>query len=124
MSNPLQWLKLPTDPELQSSDPSNDNYKPLKHRLVTRTSGKLPFECQKIAKTLTFFSKKLTKILFFKKFAIFRRVRFTALNITCVIGFVKILLFLEKGLFVEVLPAFVLYACLIDSYHAAQHTDF
>ena len=55
MSNPLQWLKLPTDPELQSSDPSNDNYKPLKHRLVTRTSGKLPFECQKIAKTLTFF---------------------------------------------------------------------
>ena len=28
-------------------------------------SGKLPFECQKIAQNLTFFSKKLTKIVIF-----------------------------------------------------------
>ena len=34
-------------------------------------SGKLPFDCQKIAKNFTFFSKKLTKIfIFFNKIAI------------------------------------------------------
>ena len=54
---------------------------------LTWPSGKLPFECQKIAKNLTFFSKKLTKIvIFFHKMssfcqffdiqmAIFRKVR-------------------------------------------------
>ena len=33
--------------------------------LETKPSGKLPFDCQKIAKNLTFFSKKLTKIVIF-----------------------------------------------------------
>ena len=35
--------------------------------LVTWTSGKLPFDCQKIAKNLTFFPKKLPKIVIFSK---------------------------------------------------------
>jgi len=42
--------------------------------IQTWPSGKLPFECQRIAKNLTFFPKKLPKIfIFFKKIA--RRVR-------------------------------------------------
>ena len=37
----------------------------------SRPSGKLPFDCKKIAKNLTFFPKKMPKIfIFFKKIAI------------------------------------------------------
>ena len=39
--------------------------------LAIWTSGKLPFDCQKIAKNLTFFQKKIAKNFhFFKKIAI------------------------------------------------------
>ena len=42
----------------------------LNNNLPTWPSGKLPFDCQKIAKNLTFFQKKLPKIfIFFKKIA-------------------------------------------------------
>ena len=41
------------------------------HLVQIWPSGKLPFECQKITKNLTFFSKQFTKIvLFFNKIAI------------------------------------------------------
>jgi len=42
---------------------------------LSRPSGKLPIECQKTAKNLTFFSKKLTKIFIFSKKLPLRRVR-------------------------------------------------